>query len=144
MKFRSKIYCPVCADYFHLIEKMDGYICPVCRRILVYNNYERKGIAVGDEVIVTSPGKCYDMYGQFSDLYKLDNWDSGELPATAFVHKVCLIAPHDKHPTKLCYVIENLHTGKQYIIGADGIQKACSADKAKAPNVGLEEELFEI
>ena len=142
MKFESQIYCPNCDDFFHLIEKMDGWICEQCRRILVYNSYERNGIAVGDEVIVTNPGSGYDMYAQFADLYQLSNWSS-ELPDRV-VHRVLLVAPHGDRPTKLCYVIENLYTGKQYIIGPDGIQKTCSAEKTGIHSLRLEEELFEI
>jgi hypothetical protein len=75
------------------------------------------------------------MYMPFADLYQLgDQWVNGSLPETSLIHKIILIAPHDLHTTKLCYVIENIH-GKRYIMGADGLKKSSSF---------LEEELFEI
>jgi hypothetical protein len=92
----------------------------------------------GDIVKIINCHKCYDFYKSWAKDNGLTRWTTG-CPQEGHKKgewKIIVMAPHGKHD-KTLYGIEEINTGKQFIMSYNGIKLLREASF-------LEEDLFEI
>lgn len=90
---------------------------------------------IGDKVVVIDGGKSYSSYDEWASRVGLNKWAEGNYLQNKDEGVVVAIAPWDTGSETILLAVEK--DGKQYIIGAKGVEKYVKGTRTPAQKAGL-------